>query len=146
MAAFVLLRLAAYCGEADEDDAARPAIAGVSDLAGRHPLAFAWWLVAADLAVHGVDEVAIVGDPAEPETRALLDVTRRSLLPRAVVACAPDPAASAVPLLQARFALGGRTTAFVCRDFACRRPVTQPQALEALLAAEEPPPSPLAAP
>jgi hypothetical protein len=146
MAAFVLLRLAAYCGEADEDDAARTAIAGVGDLAGRHPLAFAWWLVAADLAVRGVDEVAIVGDPAEPETLALLDVTRRSLLPRAVVACAPDPAASAIPLLQARFALGGRPTAFVCRDFACRRPVTQPQALEALLAAEEPPPSPLAAP
>ena len=138
MAASVLLRLAAYCGEADEVDAARTAIAGVSDVAGRHPLAFAWWLVAADLAVRGVDEVAIVGDPGAPDTRALLDVTRRSLLPRAVVACAPDPSASAIPLLQARFALDGRPTAFVCRGFACRRPVTRPEALEALLVTEEP--------
>ncbi len=141
MAASVLLRLAAYCGEAEEARAAASAIDGVGDLAGRHPLAFAWWLVAMDMAVRGVDEVAIVGDASDPATAALLAVTRRSLLPRVVVACGPEPAASAVPLLQARFALDGRPTAFVCRDFACRRPVTQPEALEALLAAEAPPPA-----
>jgi hypothetical protein len=134
MAASVLLRLAAYCGEPEEAEAAEAAIAGVGDLAGRHPLAFAWWLVAMDLAVRGVDEVAIVGDPADPATGVLVDVTRRALLPRVVVACAPDPATSRIPLLQARFALDGRPTAFVCRDFSCRRPVTQPEALEALLA------------
>jgi uncharacterized protein YyaL (SSP411 family) len=32
-----------------------------------------------------------------------------------------------------RFALRGRATAFVCRDFACRQPVHEPEALEALL-------------
>jgi hypothetical protein len=142
MAASVLLRLAAYCGEQEEADAAHAAIAVVGETAGRHPLAFAWWLVAMDLAVRGVDEVAIVGDPADPGTAALLDVTRRSFLPRAVVACGPEPSSSAIPLLQARFALDGQPTAFVCRDFACRRPVTQPEALEALLVSEERPPGP----
>ena len=38
-----------------------------------------------------------------------------------------------VPLLRDRFALGGRATAFVCRDFACRLPVNEPEALDALL-------------
>ncbi len=133
MAASVLLRLAAYCGESSFRSAAEEAIAGVADVAGRQPLAFAWWLGALDLAVNGVDEVAIVGDPTRPETDALLATTRRSLLPRVVVACAPDPTSSAVPLLQARFALDGQPTAFVCRDFACRRPVTRPEALAALL-------------
>ena len=33
-----------------------------------------------------------------------------------------------------RFRLDGRPTAFVCRDFACRQPVTEPEALRALLA------------
>jgi hypothetical protein len=54
--------------------------------------------------------------------------------PRQVVAVAPDPATSAVPLLQGRFALGSAPTAFVCRDFACRQPVPEPEALAALLA------------
>ena len=39
-----------------------------------------------------------------------------------------------MPLLRDRFALGGRATAFVCRDFACRQPVHEPEALDALLA------------
>ena len=33
-----------------------------------------------------------------------------------------------------RFAMHGRPTAFVCRDFACRQPVLEPEALEAQLA------------
>jgi uncharacterized protein YyaL (SSP411 family) len=43
------------------------------------------------------------------------------------------PETSAVPLLVDRFALRGRATAFVCRDFACRQPVHEPEALDALL-------------
>jgi hypothetical protein len=37
-------------------------------------------------------------------------------------------------LVRDRFALNGRPTAFVCRDFACRMPVNEPEALDALLA------------
>ena len=44
------------------------------------------------------------------------------------------PEATDVPLLRDRFALDGRATAFVCRDFACRQPVHEPEALDALLA------------
>jgi len=61
-------------------------------------------------------------------------VARAGFRPRQVVAVAPDPATSAVPLMQARFALRGQPTAFVCRGFACRQPVTEPEALAALLA------------
>ena len=43
------------------------------------------------------------------------------------------PEDSVVPLLVDRFALHGRATAFVCRDFACRQPVHEPEALDALL-------------
>ena len=51
-----------------------------------------------------------------------------------MIAIGPDPAASVVPLLQGRFALRGAPTAFVCRSFACRQPVTEPEALAAILA------------
>ena len=133
-AASVLLRLAALTGEQAYRDAATGTLALVGPLAGRHPTAFPQWLIAMDLAEAGIVEVAIVGDPAEPETAAFVDVAFATFRPRQVIAVAPDPHASAVPLVQGRFALDGRPTAFVCRDFACRQPVTAPEALAALIA------------
>ena len=41
--------------------------------------------------------------------------------------------ASAIALLHDRPALDGRATAYVCRGFACRRPVTHPDELAAQL-------------
>ncbi|MGK2849492.1 MAG: hypothetical protein ACSLFN_01060, partial [Candidatus Limnocylindrales bacterium] len=55
--------------------------------------------------------------------------------PNQVIAAAPADAvgASAIPLLADRVAIDGRPTAYVCRDFACRLPVTTAEALEAQL-------------
>ncbi len=134
MAALVLLRLAALTGEGRYADAAEGALALVGTAPGRHPTAFAQWLVALDWRAGPVDEIALVGDPDDPRLGRLLDIARTGYRPRQVIAVAPDPAASAVPLLQARFALRGQPTAFVCREFSCRQPVTEPEALAALLA------------
>jgi len=133
MTATVLLRLAAWTGDTRYRRAAEEAIRLVLPLVTRHPTAFGQWLIALDLALEPLDEVAIVGDPSAPATRALLDVAMRPYRPHQVVAAASDPGSSAIELMQSRFALQGRPTAFVCRDFACRQPVTEPAALGALL-------------
>ncbi len=134
MAATVLLRLAALTGEGTYRDAAEGAIRGVTTHLGEHPSAFAQWLIAADFALAPVIEIAVVADPHGDETRRLLGPAIEGFHPHQVLAVGQDPAASAVPLLGGRFALEGRPTAFVCRDFACRQPVTEPEALAALLA------------
>ena len=134
MAAVVLLRLAALTGEGRYADAAEGSLGLVGTAPARYPTAFAQWLLALDWRVGPVDEIALVGAPQDPRMGRLLDVARAGYRPRQVIAVAPDPVASAVPLLQARFALRGQPTAFVCRGFACRQPVTEPEALAALLA------------
>ncbi len=135
MAAVVFLRLAAFTGEPAYRSAAESAIARVGGLLDRYPLAFTWWLVGLDLLASGIAEVAIVGRADDAARSALVAVADAGYRPRQVVACTSDPHASGLPLLQARFALDGRPTAFVCRDFACRQPVTEPAALAALLSA-----------
>ena len=139
LASTVLLRLAALTGEGREADAAEAAIGTVGPAAGAYPTAFAQWLSAMDWLVGPVDEIAIVGVPADPRTGRLAAVARGAgahvrWRPRQVVAIGSDPQASVVPLLEGRFALGGAPTAFVCRHFACRQPVTEPEALAAILA------------
>ncbi|CAN5601408.1 thioredoxin domain-containing protein [soil metagenome] len=124
MATSVLLRLAALTGEGRHRDAAEKALAQVAPLAPRYPTAFAHWLRAMQLALGQLDEVAIVGAGGALDTSALLEVVRSTYRPLAVVAVAPEPAASAVPLLHGREMRDGRATAYVCHGFACRQPVT----------------------
>jgi uncharacterized protein YyaL (SSP411 family) len=133
MAAWVLLRLSALTGEGRYRDSAEGALRLVTPAAHRYPTAFGQWLIGLQLALAEIEEIAIVGDPGAADTAALLDVVRGRYRPTAVTALAADPGASRVPLLAGREARDGRATAYVCRDFACRQPVTEPVELAAQL-------------
>ncbi|MEJ5200031.1 MAG: thioredoxin domain-containing protein, partial [Anaerolineae bacterium] len=77
-------------------------------------------------------EIAIVGDPAAADTSWLLAEVRRRYLPTGVLACAAaaDAASQAlIPLLAGREPIGGRATAYVCRNYVCHLPVVEPAAL-----------------
>ena len=133
MATLVLVRLAALTGEGRYGAAAERALGTVTGFLSRYPTAFANWLTAADFVLAPVVEIAVVGQPGAPDTDRLLAPARAGYRPNQVVAVTADPATSRVPLLGDRFALRGRATAFVCRNFACRQPVDEPEALAALL-------------
>ena len=135
MATTVLFRLAALTGEGRYREAAESALATVGDLLARYPTGFAQWLVALDFAHAAIAEVAIVGRPDEPGTAELAAATVLPYRPSLVLAGSADPQDSAVPLLRDRTRRDGRPTAYVCRGFTCRLPVTDAAALEAELAA-----------
>ncbi|HEY7940328.1 MAG TPA: thioredoxin domain-containing protein [Candidatus Limnocylindrales bacterium] len=135
MATTALLRLAALTGEARYRDAAEAALRTVGDLPARHPQAFPQWLVAFQLAGRPFDEVAIVGPPDSPARAGLIAAVRDMFRPWAVLAVASSDGGdgSAVALLHERPTIGDAPTAYVCRGFACLRPMTEPQALRAQL-------------
>ena len=126
-AALGLLRLAALTGERAYEDRAVGVLRLLHELAPRHALAFGHLLQALDFHLAAVKEVAIVGDDRGDLERVL----RRRLRPH-VVAAGGD--ADGVPLLEGREPVDGRAAAYVCERFACLRPVTEPEELEALLA------------
>jgi uncharacterized protein YyaL (SSP411 family) len=102
-----------------------------------YPLGFGQWLTALGHALSHPRDIAIVGDPDGKDTQALLKVCRTGYRPHQIVALgAPDTDACAVPLLRDRGQIAGQATAYVCVDFTCRRPVTDPDALQAHLEQE----------
>jgi uncharacterized protein YyaL (SSP411 family) len=131
MAAEAMLRLAAFTGDGRYSEAAEAAIRGPIAYARRYPTAFAQWLNATALAVAGLVEVAIAGDPATADARELVKTVRLGYRPFAVVSA--GLAGRSIPLLADRPLRDGRATAYVCRNFACRAPVTEPVDLAAQL-------------
>jgi uncharacterized protein YyaL (SSP411 family) len=129
-AAFGLLRLAALTGDHDLERHAVSHLRLVHEIAPRHPTAFGHLLRAIDFHLRPVQEVALVG-PADG-VAALAAVVRSELRPGVVVAGGAGPD-DAVPLLSGRGPVDGRAAAYVCEHFACKRPVTEPGELAALL-------------
>ncbi|HKG37627.1 MAG TPA: thioredoxin domain-containing protein [Conexibacter sp.] len=128
-----LLRLARLTGEAAYEERARGTIALLHPIAARHPLAFAHLLQAVDfMLAEDVREVAIVGDPVA--AAPLVQTVRGAFRPHVVLAGGPpDGDGAQVPLLAGRGPVDGRPAAYVCERFACQAPVTDPEALAALL-------------
>ena len=136
MAAFDLLRLAQLAVEPDYEKEARQSLRQVQAMLGRYPLGFGQWLTALEYALAETREIAVLGSRDAEDVRRLLEVCRDGFRPHQVVAVG-DPAddeADAVPLLMDREKIDGQATAYVCVDFSCRRPVTDPEELRQLLA------------
>jgi uncharacterized protein YyaL (SSP411 family) len=100
----------------------------------QYPLGFGQWLQALAYALSKPWEIAIVGESKGTDTRALLSVVREGYRPfQVVVLGPPDAHPPVVPLLQDRKLVDGLAAAYVCRDFACQAPVTDPGVLQSLL-------------
>jgi uncharacterized protein YyaL (SSP411 family) len=125
-AAYGLLRLAALTGEHGYAERGVSVLRLLHELASRHPQAFGHLLQALDFHLSPVKEVALVGEDLRPLER----VVRGAFRPHLVVA---GGAADGVPLLQDRAPVDRRPAAYVCEQFACQAPVTEPEELERLL-------------
>ena len=118
-------------------EAARRSLAREAGALERHPLAFGALLGSLDFHLSSPVEVAVTGPRDAEETRKLAAVVHRRYLPnRVVVGRGPeDGPAPDIPLLEGREP-GDRPTAYVCRNYACREPVTEAGELEEQLAGE----------
>jgi hypothetical protein len=121
-AALALLRLTALTGEARWLEHAEAILRLFGRYAESHPMGFALLLTAIDLYHAGSTEVVVAGDRPD-----LVDALRGRYLPHAVLAWGERWDS---PLWEARE--DGK--AYVCRNFACQLPATDPASLTAQLA------------
>jgi uncharacterized protein len=128
----VLLRLGELTGDERYERHALSALRPMADLLGRHPTAFGRFLCALDFHVGPRVEVALVAPRHLDETTELASEVFGRFVPNLVAAGMIDghgEAATGVPLLQARTAVDGKPTAYVCRNYVCELPVTDRAAL-----------------
>lgn len=142
LAASALLHLSAYGEHREWRTLAEDMLSALQGMAGQYPTAFGFWLQGMDFAAGPVRQIAVIGSPADPATRALLAEIWRTYRPRTVVAIAgptvdQPPAAVALAtsseapaLLRERGMIHGRPTAFVCQGFVCNLPVNDVDGLK----------------
>ena len=130
-AAGALLTFAAYTGSSVHRAAAERALAVYDVLADQAPRFAGWGLAVAEAIAAGPAEIAVVGPADDPVTAALYRTSLLGTSPGAAVVSGDphDSASQAVPLLQGRPLVNEQPAAYVCRQFVCAAPTTDPARL-----------------
>ena len=127
LAAELLLRLGVLTGNDESSRRGAWLVETLGEPLVRYPTAFGYALGAAELAVHGATEVAIVGAREDAGFDALVRETASRYLPSLVLAAGDGN--DSLPLLRDRGMIDARATAYVCRGYVCDAPVTDPKSL-----------------
>ncbi|MET8447310.1 thioredoxin domain-containing protein [Streptomyces sp. NPDC005209] len=132
-AAGALLGYAAHTGSAPHRNAAEKALGVVKALGPRVPRFIGWGLAVAEALLDGPREVAVVvPEFGDESSKTLLRTALLGTAPGAVVAFGV-PGSDEFPLLADRPLIDGEPAAYVCRNFACDAPTTDPERLRAAL-------------
>lgn len=132
-AAGALLGYAAQTGAEPHRAAAERALGVVKALGPRVPRFIGYGLAVAEALLDGPREVAVVGPSLDdPATTALHRTALLGTAPGTVVAVGTADS-DELPLLAGRILVGGEPTAYVCRNFTCNAPTTDPERLRVAL-------------
>jgi hypothetical protein len=137
VAVSALARLSFHYDRQDLRDAAIGGIRAYGRQMARYPRAFAKTLAVVDLLAEGPIELAFVGAPNDPELQALQIAVREVFLPHRVIASSEGTGMrSGHPLLAGKGLVEGKAALYICRNFSCQHPLTDPlEVTEALLSA-----------
>jgi len=129
IAAQLCARLSYHFDRHDLREVAQASVESFGKLAARAPRAFVSTLSVVDLLEHGPLEIAIVGDPEASATVALERAIARHYLPQRILAHGPGDGADNLPLLEGKTTVRDAPAVYVCRNFTCSAPVTDPNQL-----------------
>ena len=131
----LLLRLHHITGQDDYRARAEKILRSYYDVMENQPFGFAHMLCAVDQYLNPPKEIVVVGNADDPRTKALLAEVHRIYLPNKVLQLvgAEQALEDISPLLRGKTQLNGQPTAYLCQNFTCSAPVTNPAELKSLL-------------
>jgi len=131
------LRLARMTGNSTLEQQASDIITAFSKDASRMPSAFSYMMSAFIFAEGRGYEVVLAGDRASRGGKAMLHAIRGRFLPNKVVLWRDDTIAKLAPYAKGQKAMNGKATAYVCENFQCNLPVTDPEQMIKLLQSDK---------
>ena len=140
VAARNLLRLAQFRNDKQFEERGRKTIDAFAATVNHFASAMPQLLVALDCASSKPRQIVIAGKTDSPETKALLKEVHGHFLPNKVLILADDDVgqkffAEKNEAIAAMSPVDGRPAGYVCENFTCKTPVTDPKALRDLLSA-----------
>jgi uncharacterized protein YyaL (SSP411 family) len=138
VSALNLLRLAQIRGEKQWQGRAEKTIGAFHVTLSRFPSAMPQMLVALDFSSSKPRQIVIAGKKDAPETKALLTEVHRHFLLKTIILLADNSEGQKylgekIEAIRAMSMVDGKSAAYVCEDFTCKAPVTDPKALSELL-------------
>lgn len=135
VAALALARLWRYTGNERYRDRAEQILDTFSPFIAKYPLGFTQMLIAADFLFGPVNEVVIAGPAGDPRAQDMIFFANSVYHPNHILIL-HDPENTKpeleefTPLVKNKDMKDGRATAYVCRNFTCRKPTTDPDELK----------------
>jgi uncharacterized protein len=131
IAALNLLRLGKITGNPGLEEKAAEIFRAFSGDIKKTPSAYTQLLSSLDFGLGPSVEVVVSGTPGKADTQAMLETLWSVFLPKKVVIFRQDgradpPVTAIAAFTSAQTALDGRATAYVCLDYNCRMPTTDP--------------------
>ena len=133
----VLARIAIITGDGDLRTMASDSLRSVRDIMIQFPTGAGHWLSVLDFYLSDHKEAVIITPtviPAKAGIHTPAEMLHRlasTYQTSAIVVSAPEDAAdaSAWPVFQGRSVIDGRPTAYICRNYACQLPTTDPDTM-----------------
>jgi uncharacterized protein len=120
-----LSRMTGRTGWAEQADALVRSVAGS---VGAHPSGYTQFLVGADFASGRHLDIVLTGDPEDASLEQMKKALDEGFFPHQVVLCKPSGSegklADMAPFTALMEPVDGKAAAYVCRNFACDRPIT----------------------
>ena len=129
VAMLALMRLGRMLGDPDLEEKASQVGNSFANEVIVTPSGYTQMLVALDFSIGPNYEVVIAGDPEAEDTVRMIEVVTKQFLPNKVVLLSPADARSSnvfdlVDFLKDYGSMNGQATAYVCQNYACKKPTT----------------------
>jgi uncharacterized protein YyaL (SSP411 family) len=141
VAAHNLIRLSRYLSDPELETKSAQIAETFANLVNPLPQGFTHLLSSVLFAVGPTSEIVITGDSKSTDTQDMIRIIQKSYLPHAVLIFAPSDQPdseiySIIPQLKNQPPIDGKATVYICRNFTCQAPVTDPEVVREQLKQE----------